>query len=337
MTFVLRSLVLTLASVGVAALLASVVVALMWRKPDPPPRFALRRAGGAAAERAGRLWRMRLLPAAVAIATCVFAVIALWRFESRHDDEYVGWIVRMSASVGALFLMAIVARIVRMHLDTRRLLSAWLTNATRFECPEVPGLPRLTVPAYRIETHFPVVAVVGVLRPILVVDATVLDACSPEELSAILAHEHGHLHRWDNLRRAVFAASPDLLAWTSIGPALRDAWREATEEAADDVAASTSEDAGVHLADALIHVARIAKGTDSAATSTFRATQLPASALYRGESIERRVRRLLAPAQPGTPIHRHWGVAIMTTAAVLAFAFQRELHDLMEVAVNGLW
>ena len=79
----------------------------------------------------------------------------------------------------------------------------------------------------------------------------------------------------------------------------------------------------MHLAGALIHVARIAKGTCDAASSTFRATQLPASALYRGESIERRVRRLLAPAQPGTPSRRHWGVAIMTTAAVIAFAFQQ--------------
>jgi hypothetical protein len=59
--------------------------------------------------------------------------------------------------------------------------------------------------------------------------------------------------------------------------------------------------------------------------------------LYRGESIERRVRRLLAPAQPGTPSRRPWGVAIGTVTVVLAFVLQRELHDLMEVAVNGLW
>jgi beta-lactamase regulating signal transducer with metallopeptidase domain len=326
MTFALRTVVLTLASIGVAALLTSVVVALIWRTPE-----------GAAAQRAGRLWRMRLLPAAVALATSVFVIIGLWRFEGRHNDEYVGWIVRLSAVVGAMFLMAIVARLVRMHLETRHLLSAWLNNATRFDCPEVSGLPRLTVPAYRIDTHFPVVAVVGIMRPTLVVDATVLDGCSPQELSAILAHEHGHLHRWDNLRRAVFAATPDLLAWTTIGPALRDAWREATEEAADDVAAATGEDARMHLAGALIHVARIAQCTDLAASSTFRATQLPASALYRGESIERRVRRLLAPDEPGTPTRRHWSAAIITATVVLAFALQSEIHDLMEVAVNNLW
>ncbi len=326
MTFVLRSLILTLASFGLATLLASVAVALMWRTPE-----------GAAAQRAGRLWWMRLLPSAVAIATCAFTIIGLWRFEARHDDEEIGWIVRLCAIVGALFLAAVVARLVRMYVETQRLLASWLSNATRFSCPEVPGLPRLTIPAYRIKTHFPVVAVIGILRPTLVVDATVLDACSPGELSAILAHEHGHLRRWDNLRRAVFAATPDLLAWTSIGPALRDAWREATEEAADDVAAGTSEDAGVHLADALIHVARLAQGTNAAKSNQLQATRLPASALYRGESIERRVRRLLTPAQPGAPVRRHWGVALLTTAVVLAFALQREIHELMEVAVNGLW
>ncbi|MEO6222781.1 MAG: M56 family metallopeptidase [Vicinamibacterales bacterium] len=326
MTFALRSLVITLASFGVATLIASAAVALMWHTPE-----------GAAARRAGRLWWMRLLPSALAIVSCVFTVIGLWRFEERHAGEQIGWIVRLCAVVGALFLGAVIARLLRMHFQTRRLLATWLSNATRIYCPDVPGIPPLTIPAYRIDTHFPVVAVVGIVRPTLVVDAMVLDACSPHELSAILAHEHAHIRRWDNLRRAVFAATPDLLAWTSIGPALRDAWREATEEAADDVAAGTSEEAGVHLADALIHVARLAHGTESARSTQLRATQLPASALYRGESIERRVRRLLAPAHAGLPAGRHWGTAIFTTALVLAFVLQREVHDLMEVAVNGLW
>lgn len=324
MTFGLRTVILTLASIGVSALIASAVVALMWRTPD-----------GAPAERAGRLWRMRLLPLATALAMCVFVIIGLWRFEARHSDEELGWTVILFAALGGLYLITIAARLVVMHRETRRLLSAWLANATQFECPDIPGLPRLTIPAWRIDTHFPVVAVVGIVRPTLVVDATVLDSCSADELSAIIAHEYGHLRRWDNLRRAVFSATPDLLAWTSIGPAMRDAWREATEEAADDMAARSSADAGVNLAGALIHVARIAKGTDTA--PAFQATQLPASALYRGESIERRVRRLLAPAQPGAPAGRHWGVALLTAAAAVAFSIQRQLHDVMEVVVNGLW
>ena len=326
MTFLLRSVVITLAGFGVATLVATLVVAMMWRTPEGTP-----------ARRAQRLWRMRLLPVAVALATCVFTVIGLWRFEARHNDEEVARIVIACATLGALFLMAMAVRLVKMQLETRRLLARWLEGATRFAGPNVPGLATLTIPAYRIDTRFPVVAVIGIVRPILVVDATVLDGCSREELAAILAHEQGHLDRWDNLRRALFAASPDLLAWTSIGPALRNAWREATEEAADDVAAATSADAGEHLAGALIHVARIAQGSIPEASTAFRGSQLPASALYRGESIERRVRRLLSPAPSGAPARGHWGAVIMTATVALAFAFQREIHDLMEVAVNGLW
>ena len=326
MSFFLRSVVLTLAAFSVATVLATVFVALRWRTPD-----------GAAARRANRLWHMRLLPLAVAVAMGVFVVIGVWRFEARHDDEHFGWILRLTATLGALFVVTMLVRLVQLHLETRRLLAAWLKNATSFTCPEVPGLASLTIPAYRIDTHFPVVAVVGIFRPILVVDKTVLEGCSTEELAAILAHEQGHLDRGDNLRRALFAASPDLLAWTPIGPALRHAWREATEEAADDVAAATNEDAGVHLAGALIHVARIAQNSSAGFSSARREAHLPASALYRGESIERRVRRLLAPAPAGTPTHRHWGAAFMAMATALAFAFQRELHDVMEVVVNGLW
>jgi Zn-dependent protease with chaperone function len=322
MSFGVRMIVLALAAFGVAAIVSSIALALTWRAPE-----------GTAAQRSARLWRARMLPTALAFATCLFAVIGLWRFEERHDDEQVGWIVRLSAVAGAMFLTALVGRLVQMHLATRRLMALWLGNATRFACPEIPGLPRLAIPAYRIDTHFPVVAVVGIVRPKLVVDATVLDSCSPEELSAILAHEYGHLRRWDNLRRAVFGAAPDLLGWTSIGPAMREAWREATEEAADDVAAGTSSDAGVHLADALIHVARIAR-TEAAA---LRVSELPACALYRGESIERRVRRLLAPAQQDAPSRLYWGAIVGTAVTALGFALQRDIHDLMEVAVRGLW
>lgn len=323
--FEARFLMLALASIGTAALASSVLVALGW--------YARPTTSGTAAQRADWLWRLRLLPAAVAIATCVFAVIGLWRFEARQSDEQLGWVVGGFAILGAAFVTAFFARLVLMHRETRHLLSAWLADASRIELPQ---LRDLAVPAYRIKTHFPVVAVVGIFRPTLVVDSSVLDACSPEQLSAILAHENGHLRRWDNLRRALFAAAPDLLAWTLAGPVMRDAWRDATEEAADDVAAEAGEEARVHLADALLHVARIAQRSAANASSRFRTTQLPASALYRGESVERRVRRLLAPAERGES-RRHWGAVVFAAVMAVAFAFQRQLHDVMEVAVNNLW
>lgn len=322
MDFLLRCAVLALASVGAAALVSSIVIALTWRPP-----------AGTASQRADRLWRLRLLPLAVALGACAFTAIGLWRFEARQSDEVLGWIVRGGATLGALFLVGFGVRLLQMHRDTRRLLRAWLSGATRIDLPELAG-----VPAFRIHTHYPVVAVVGIVRPTLVMDASVLDACSPAELSAILAHEQGHLRRWDNLRRALFAASPDLLAWTRVGPALRDAWREATEEAADDVAAERGDEARLHLARALVRVARLGQDVATQSPSPFRAEALPASALYRGDSIERRVRRLLDPAEAGAPAPRAWGVTALAAAvAALAFSVQQEMHHLMELAVNGLW
>ena len=108
---------------------------------------------------------------------------------------------------------------------------------------------------------------------------------------------------------------------------LPDAWRQATEEAADDLAAATAHDARFHLATALLRVSRLAPATEEQSSWHH---QLPASALYRGESVEQRVRRLVdAPAS--TPrARRPWFPAVAAVALGAALALQRELHDVME-------
>jgi hypothetical protein len=266
----------------------------------------------------------------VATATCLFALIALWRFESRDTDEVLGWTLRAGATLGILCLTAFVTRLFRMRRETRRLLSVWLSDATPL------SLPGVSIPAFRIHTQFPVVAVVGIFRPVLVVDGSVLDGCDADELSAIISHEQGHLRRWDNLRRALFAATPDLLALTPISARLRDDWRVATEEAADDVAAERGEDTRVHLASALLRIARLSPGMTEASASAMLGTQLPASALYRGDGVERRVRRLIdAPPAPHSG-GRHWGTALSVIVVAVAFAFQSQIHDLMEIVVATL-
>lgn len=324
MNFLLRCLVLALASFGVTALVSSMMVALAWwrRSPSAPGTPDV-----TPARRADALLRLRLVPAVVAAVAGLFAMVGLWRFESRETDEVIGWTLRAGATCGALYLAFFAARVGKMAFETRRLLDAWLIGAARITLPDV------TVPAFRIHTGFPVVAVVGILRPTLVVDAAVLDACSADELAAILAHEHGHLRRWDNLRRALFAATPDLLGATPAGRDLRHAWREATEEAADDMAVERGEAARVHLAAALLRVARLAPATAACPTATFHGAQLPASALYRGESVERRVRRLCDAPAPAARPGRHWGLAIGMAAVTLALVLQQDIHDAMEMAV----
>jgi hypothetical protein len=322
MTFLLRCLVLALASLGVAALVSSLMVALTWWRKAP---------GGSAADRADALLRLRLIPSAAATITCLFAIVGLWRFESRDTDEVLGWTLRGGAAVGALLLTVFVARLCRMRLETRRLLCTWLSRATPITWPGV------SVPAFRIDTSFPVVAVVGIFRPTLVLDAMVLDGCSADELSAVLAHEEGHLRRRDNLRRALFAAVPDLLARTAAGSRLRDDWRLATEEAADDAAAERGEEARVHLASALVQVARLAPDATEEAAAAFHGLPLPAGTLYRGESVERRVRRLIeAPTPPQRHSRCRTGLAASMAVLALALAFQSDIHDLIELVVAVL-
>jgi hypothetical protein len=62
---------------------------------------------------------------------------------------------------------------------------------------------------------------------------------------------------------------------------------------------------------------------------------LPASALYRGESLERRIRRLLAPAAHAPAAGAAWILRWGLGGVVLSLALLtlRDIHDLVEAAV----
>ena len=83
------------------------------------------------------------------------------------------------------------------------------------------------------------------------------------------------------------------------------------------------------LAQALIKVARIAPASTLG--------DLPASALYRGENIERRVRRLLAP-RPAPPARLPLAWRLVTLASLFTGSVLtlHALHELVEAAVANL-
>jgi len=314
MDVLLRCVVLSLAAFGLTHLLASVAVA---------SRVSTHREDEAPAVRADRLLRWHLLPTALAITILIFAAIGLYRFESREGDELLGGTFWVAGTFGASLLLLMAARLVRMWWQTQRLLRAWLSSATPIARRDV------TIPVFAIHTGFPIVAVIGVLRPRLVIDAQVLRACTDEEVTAILAHERGHLLRWDNLRRTAYAAVPR--PWFSSD--LRESWRDATEEAADDLAAATGHDTRFHLATALLRVSRLAPHPDD--VNGWR-EQLPTSALYRGENIESRIRRLVDTAPTPDRARRSWLTPLLVGMLGVAFVVQRQLHDLMERVVAFL-
>ena len=314
MSFEARLIVVTLAAFGAGGLAGAALVPWLWGRLTAPT----------AAARAAALLRLRVLPAGLGVVAALLAAISYLLFESRTAEEGAGVTLFGLAALAIGAAVTSLARSWRLSSATRRTLRRWLATG------EPLILPSTTLPAFAVATPFPIVAVIGVFRPRLVVARSVLESCTADELATIVAHEQAHVAHRDNLARALFLLTPDVVACLPLGTRLLGAWRDATEEAADDCAAQADGSRRVTLAQALIKVARLAPATSLPAP-------LPASALYRGENLDRRVRRLLDPPADPRPAPSFWlrrTIALLTVAAGgLALG---AVQDVIELAVNFL-
>lgn len=315
MTFALRLVVVALSTFALATTAGSLVAFLA----------AKRRPGNSPAHDARTLFRLRLLPAAVAVAATAQAFASFLVFEPRREHEPVGVVLSLLAVMGFALYAVALGRWARVSFTTKRVIRSWLRTAKPID------LPGASIPCYSIDVAFPVVAVAGIRRPQLVVARQVLAACSPAELRAIVAHETRHVANRDNLRRTLMMCLPDALSATGAGDQLLAQWHEATEEAADDAAGEHNHEGRCHLAAALLNVARLVPADHPMAF-------LPASALYRGEDLARRVRRLVdgeAPPPLRSASLTSWmsGVAVLLTIGALALP---AVHQLVEAAVTYL-
>jgi hypothetical protein len=288
--------VLLAAGVSVAAFFA---VALLL---SLPAALAARRVRDDEPLKAARLlfW-LRLLPTlgALAIAATV-ALPSFLRFEPRDAEERPGLTFVLLASAGALALLSGAWRVARDFQATRRLRRAWMRTGRPLQLEGSPA------PAVGMAHPFPVVCVVGVLRPRVFVADTVLRALSPGELRALLAHERAHLVSRDNLRRLLLRASAPL-PWPSLARGLERRWQDVSEEAAD-----VRADAGLDLASALVATARLAPPGSR--------LELGAAAFHRGGAVARRVRRLCADSLPVAPPDGTWVPALLSALALAALA-----------------
>jgi len=197
------------------------------------------------------------------------------------------------------------------------------------------------MPAQCIEHSFPVVAVVGSLRPRLFIARTVIETLSQEELTAALAHETGHMIARDNLKRGLLRACRDVLTLLPCGRFLDGHWSEAAEAAADEYAASAGKGVALDLAAALVKIARL---VPAGATPI-----VPAGALLIGNNIGAiawRVHRLTELAGRGKMAivspNAMFRLAISTLAicsilTVLILNYQHILlivHNLSELIVS---
>jgi Zn-dependent protease with chaperone function len=287
--YLLLGTCLALAALLAFNAIASALAGLAWRALAP--RVCDRPAG----VRARLLFALRVSPPALA-AGLVFALLlpAYLRHEPTDTEEEVGTMLLALAAVSACGVLLAAWRVARTWLATRRLVRDWLRHA------EPLGAGGACVPAYRIRHRFPVIAVIGVVRPRLFIASQIFDALTEGELASALAHERGHVEARDNLKRALLQAGQDaLLLLAPLGRTLRREWQRESELAADEFAAGAGPAVALDLASALV---KISKLVPAGATPT-----LPAGAHLLGggedDGLSRRVRALLRLAS--TPAAAH--------------------------------
>ena len=272
------------------------------------------------------LWlALRLAPAALSIAFVAIVFLpSYWRYEPRQDVEGFDVTLTTLAFLAMAVLGAAVVRGVTAWRGAARRAAGWMGAARPLSLAGAP------MPAFAIDADVPVMALVGVLRPRLMITRPVLDALTHEELDASVAHELGHWRAWDNLKRLAMRAAPDLLWASAAARLLERRWAAASEHLADR-GAGDNERERCALASALVKVARL--------TAPAAAVTEPTSALVDGGDITARVQRLLedAPSDPGRRSPRWQMLAVMASVFVLGYSpLLRGVHVVTEMLVSSL-
>lgn len=202
--------------------------------------------------RAEILFVMRIGPPVIAIVAVAAFMIPSWlAYEPYATKETVSWKLGALAAVSAIGVALAISRGLRSWLATRSLLKQWLQASTPIH------LESIKIRTFVLRHSFPIIAVVGAIRPRLFIAGHVLDSLSEEELAAAIAHEYGHLDAQDNFKRSVMRISRAALLIIPCGRWLDRAWSEASESAADEHAAQRSSQVALDLASALVRIARM--------------------------------------------------------------------------------
>ncbi len=303
---------------AISALSAFGVFALAGSAAARLASAALRRDMVVASARARVLFRVRMLPAFAAVTAGFGIALVFFRLEDPATTERISVTLLLAALAGGFLLASGIWRAVAAWRSTSAFVREWQRRGRAIERPDAP------MPAFAVDEAFPTVAVAGILRPRLFIAECVLRECSTDEVAAMVAHECAHVDARDNVKRLLMRFCPDVFG----AAGLERAWRAAAEEAADARAATLNPSARLDLAQALIHVARLAAP---------RAPQL-ASAFYLGGSIDERIRRLVEPpAVTAAPRWMRYAIpaALLVVPSVAAGAAPL-VHAVMEAAIRLL-
>jgi hypothetical protein len=235
---------------------------------------------------ASLLFLLRLLPlTASVLAVFAFCIPSYVRFE-RDASEAVGLPCLLLALLG---LATIASGAIRLSTSL---------------CLSVANRDR--------DARLSVFALVGFLRPRVVVSPTVRKLLSPSQMEVALLHEAAHCGAHDNLKRLAIVASPGLIPFHHSFRSLETQWARLAELAADDAATAAQPLRAIALAEALVRVARL----------SCRPASFPVSSalVASRDDLAERVERLLAPrpADGFSPSKTGRAAAFSTAATGLA-------------------
>jgi Zn-dependent protease with chaperone function len=225
---------------------ALLLVDILWRGISPIA------ASWSTSTRAHFLFLLRIAPSLAAIL-CVGVLLlpSYITHEPRHTTEIVTAKLGLLAAASLYGIGLAAWRGFATCLATRRLVEDWLKHA------EAIQIENVSIPTFRVQHQFPVIAILGAIRPRLFIADQVFHSLAGEEILAAVAHENGHLVAGDNLKRGLLHACRNLLPIIPLGRSLEGAWAETAEAAADEYAARGGASRALDLASALVKVARL--------------------------------------------------------------------------------
>jgi len=277
---------------------------------------------------------VRLFPSSLATAfVAALFVPSYLAYEPREFVEGFDLTLTTLAIAAAALCVVAAGRAVGAWRAANARRSEWMRHARPI------ALEGTNLPAFEIDADAPLMALVGIVRPCLLVTRGLTDLLTADELAASVTHEIGHWRASDNVKRLVIRAAPDLLGASDAAQVLERRWAAAAERRAD--ACASDGGARCALASALVKVARLMPAAGDASTSirACRAGWEPISTLVGGGDLAARVEGLLddrRPARASAPFA--WAVA---TAAFIASAaayapLLRVVHSATEILVSSL-
>jgi Zn-dependent protease with chaperone function len=298
------------AAVNVLASVAAWIVGRSLTRRDAPAPLAL--------------LAVRLLPAVMAsvFAAFVFAPGHI-RLEPSDADESIGFAIGALALTGLGIVGRSVWRGLQVMAAARRV-RRWLHRPIATSAGN----------AWQVD-GFAGVSLAGVIRPRILVGSQARQLLTSDELEAAVAHEAAHRRAYDNVKRCVMFCAPDVFGWSTTAQRLEAQWRAAAESQADRRAVDGDSGRAVHLASALVKIARLGTTPRAALHSPVWST------FHEPSLLEVRVRQLVAGSRMRqSPLWLPSALTACVATSVVALAWAADaaarVHHLTEHLIGFL-